>query len=608
MRSVPTDLFSRSVTAIEFATDARYLGLRLFPVQGFLLKLIAAQPQTFTDYDWDLLAEFTQGWTAVDKDGQRRYSGCLGISPDVVERVQWLTDHGAPGFAQVVIAAGRRFGKSMIAATSALYRLWQLLQLDDVHTVFEIDPGKLLTIPVLSGSYARARRDQFGDLRSQLLRAPCFYRLIVSSSSSEVVLTTPAALARAGGAPLPRLVSVVALETTALATRGPAIPIVIFDEVAHLVGAGSTADFAELYTSTLPANAQFGQHSLVWMGSSPSTQEGKFFERYCRGLAIDAGGNPLEPDVLVVQLESWTAYRDWQEAHNIPMWPEGPCYPQRRRPILDYNDLRQEEHDNPESFNVEYRAQWRTVLDAYLPSQFVTDMFGPWSNRQLQNNAAPGRHQYVAHADPSLSQAGFGFALGHGETTDGVEHFVFDVLHAWDPRTFPGGQIDYQAIENELFEIGRNYRLRELTFDQYDSAQISQNLARRFKAEGLNTRVHVVHENSRSNWQHAEAFKTVAGARTVHAPPHALAEAELRGLQVSGLQRVGPPRSGPTTTCDIADCMIAVVAMLQSKKTANDVANLFSAVRPVFSRMDGSPPVRRDQHGFNFSCEQRTYG
>jgi len=347
------------VSAIEFASRPEYLGLSLYPRQGTLIKLIAAQPQTFTDYDRGVVAEWTSNYTIGEHEGRVRYVGTRGISPDVMERIEWLRSTGASGFGEVVMVAGRRFSKSYLAAISLLYRLWMILTLDDPQHHFGIDADKLLFVPVMAGSYDRAKRDQFGELVKMIRRAPCFQRYLVSATDSKVSLTTRAGLRRtpAGDTP-PVLVQLAAVETTTLSVRGPAIPLVISDEVAHLIGSGSTADFADIYEAMLPATLQFGAHAFVWMGSSPSTKEGGFYDAHCRALTVNLDGTPAHPAMLTVQLESWQTYRDWDLAHTIPVIPDGPCYPRRNEPLLAYDDrLRGLEAENPDSFAVEMRAQ-----------------------------------------------------------------------------------------------------------------------------------------------------------------------------------------------------------------------------------------------------------
>lgn len=568
-----------NVSIIEFATDARFLGVDLFPRQGTLLKIFAAQPDTFTAFDNEVIDEWTQGFTIVEQDDVRRWVGLSGgIVPDVRERIAWLNERGAPGFSTIVGASGRRGGKSKLAAINAAYRLWQYLGLDDVQAHFGIDPNKPLQVPVVSSSLDRAIRDQFRDLLTLIVNAPCFEPFIISCTTSRVQLTTPAGLRRAlaTGRPAPSLIELAAVETSTLASRGPAVPIFVADEVAHLTGAGSTASFEDILASTVPATLQFRDHALIWMASSPSTREGQFYDSFENGMTVRDDGTPLEPGTFTFQLASPRAYDDWERAHEIERWPGGPTYAPKKGPIIDEAMVAAEEAKNPETTAVELRANWAEVLNNYLPAAFVGDAFADECGRTLTNPAPYNpAYTYVGHADPSVSQANFGLAIAHLEPVAGHEDVFYDVLHSWNPRGFDDGRIYYPDITDQLFDFAVKYRLERLTMDHFNSAGELQRLQKLLHDAGLKTIVEERREYGRLNWEAAETFKSALGERRIHAPRHALAEAELRSLQVHGPMKVGPSKSGRIRTADIADCMIAVYESLHLAHSADQIIGKF---------------------------------
>ncbi len=575
------------VSMIEFATDARYLGVALYPRQGTLLKIFAAQPETFTAFDDEVIDEWTEGFSVVEQDGVQRWVGLSGgIVPDVRRRIEWLNDRGAPGFSTIVGAAGRRAGKSKLAAIIAAYRVWQLLGLADPQEHFGIDRDKPLQIPVVSSSVVRSTRDQFGDLLRTIVTAPCFAPYIVSHTTSRVQLTTPARLRRAlaDGVPAPSLIELAAVETSTVASRGPAVPIFIGDEVAHLTGTGSTASFEDILASTLPATLQFREYALIWM-ASPSTREGQFYESFETAMTLRDDLTPLEPDSFAFQLASPRPYDDWERAHEIERWPGGPHYSPFAAPIIDDAMVAAEEAKNPETAAVELRARWAEVLDSYLPAVFVDDAFADVGDRTLTNPAPPNPAlTYVAHADPSVSQANFGLAIGHVEPVDGGEHVFYDVLHSWSPKDFPDGRIHYPDIADQLYDLAVKYRLAKLSMDHFNSTGELQRLQQRLKDAGLKIVVVERREHARLNWEAAEKFKSGLGERRIHAPRHALAEAELRSLQHQGPTKVGPSKSGRIRTADIADCMIAVYESLNDAHRDDLVIRKLRELQPRFRK------------------------
>ena len=139
---------------------------------------------------------------------------------------------------------------------------------------------------------------------------------------------------------------------------------------------------------------------------------------------------PVYPEMFTIQLESWDIYEDWERATEIPMYPGGPCFQELRSPVISYDsNMRRAERANPEGFAVEHRAHWAAAQDAYLDPVKVSEMFQPWNGRDLiESDSGLLSVRYVAHADPSQSNANFGLAIAHveGPDEDGLMHVVYD--------------------------------------------------------------------------------------------------------------------------------------------------------------------------------------
>jgi hypothetical protein len=301
------------------------------------------------------------------------------------------------------------------------------------------------------------------------------------------------------------------------------------------------------------------------MASSPWSQAGELHATYDRGLQIDpATGRAAHRDVLVAQLPSWALYEGWDQATLLPMWPGGPCFAAKTQPIISEEKARALIELDPETGRVEYLAQFASGVHAYLPNSIVDRIFSPWNGRQLEIAAAGTMaHAYVAHGDASKVGDNYAFAIAHLETHDDVPHVVFDVLTHWDPADFPGHIIDYAHIENEIFGYLQRFAVRDLTFDQYGSAQTIQNLQHRVSQHHgyAPARIYERTATAPSNWKDAETFKRAALLDLVHAPFYEQADQELRHLQVKN-HRVAAPTTGPVKSDDLADVMFACVAKL----------------------------------------------
>lgn len=551
---------------MDFVTNSVFLDLSVYPLQALLIKLTNLSPELLTDYDREVLANLSD--FTVEHEGDRAaYVGSRGVSPDWEARIQACRAKGLTSFSEIALV-GRRGGKGFLAAILVAWRLWGLLLLGDPQERLGISPGKPLHIPVVGSSATQAKRDAFGDIRHLLTSDPCFRPFVGACTAGQVTLLTPAQLA--GGSVAGRdegLLRISAHPTTETSVRGLAAPVLVLDEFAHQVGAGSTADSTAIYTAARPALAQF-EAPVVIQTSSPWEKTGKFFDTYSAGLKVDPiSGKPTHPEIFFAQLESWTMYEDWAKAASIPMWPGGPTFKPLPRAIITKAALAPQELLDPVSFAVEYRAQWAAAVNAYLPKW--RSVFDPYKGARLeQQDHGKLGVTYVAHADPSRSGANFGFAVGHLDVgDDGVPHVVYDVLHVWRPQDYPDHVVNYVEVTDEIYDYATRFPMSDITFDQFNSAGSIDELRQRFDDANLprTPRVHERTATAPHNWKSAEIFKSATNLGLIHAPWHELAAAELEHLQVVG-QKVDHPTTGPIRSKDLADCMIGVAYTLLAER------------------------------------------
>ena len=549
----------RPINIIDFVTNPTFLGQNLYPRQATALKALSLSVELFTDYDHRVLSEWAAGYSPDDAGS--RWEGAEGTTPDVLERIDWCRTQGRMWFREATMVIGRRGSKGVMGAVMAAWQLWKLIEHGDPQSHFGIAAGKRLEILVFAGKQDQAATNQFGDIAALVRDAPCFAPYIDKVTTNKITLYTPHQLK--GGRRTSPLIEVRAVETTQLGPRGPAVLTLILDEIAHVVGAGSTASAAQLYTAATPALAQFPTDAFIYQASSPWEKTGQLWDSYCQACSINPStGQAVHPDMFVLQLPSWGTYKDWKIAAELPMWPGGPTFMKQARAVIELDDaLLRQEAANPESFRVEYRAQFASSLSAYLRPEMVAGIFAPFQGKQLVMQTAGNlATRYVAHADPSESQANFGFAIGHLVYVDDIPHVVFDVIDVWRPGDFPNHIVDYIQIEGELTSFVDRFSITKFTFDQFGSAGAIQRLQlhAQTKARPVPLMVSKRHANHNLNWQMAETFKTAAGHGLIHAPPHLLAMAELEYLQRTGTT-VAHPNTGPIRTDDVADCLINVV-------------------------------------------------
>jgi hypothetical protein len=269
----------------------------------------------------------------------------------------------------------------------------------------------------------------------------------------------------------------------------------------------------------------------------------------------------------------------------------------RDQPKVTYEYLAQQLASDPERARVELGAQFGAVVDPYLLASPVAAIFDLFMGRMLeQQSTGKLSHTYVAHADPSKSNANFGFAIGHLEFDGGgIPHVVFDLIHHWDPARFPDATIDYFQVNAEIYSHIKAFRIAELTFDQYSSVEAIQGLQARARIDGLAWRPRIYERTATANQNQRayELFKHAVNAGLVHAPPHDRARLELEHLTLRG-DKVVAPTTGPVTTKDIADAMVNVVWTLLHER-ADQVFAQLAGVKPSAS-LPGGIPFATDVH------------
>lgn len=544
-----------------------------------------------TEYDHQVLGQWAEGFKLPDRerwlaehpewetnDARYRYEGLRGIQPDIYERIAICKSEDRKWFREAVMAIGRRGSKGHIGAYCGARVLWEYICRIDPHKHYGIDPNKRLAMFVFAAKKEAARDNQWRDLYNIILGAPCFAPYISRALGEILTIFAPADFGKQadyhkrGLDPAMDLATfeISPKESTGVSARGPAVMSAYFDEMAHVVKGVAKAEAKTVYDQATPALATFGGDAFLYEGSSTWEMAGQFYDNFERAFQVDPETRePMYPEMIACVLESWDLYEDWEIAHLIPMSSK---HEQRfveiKNPVIQYDkQMQRVERANRDTFRVEYRSHWATVLDAYLDPDLVDEMFGAYNGQPLhmQQRGALGT-TYVAHGDPSKSGANFGWSIAHteGPDRDGLYHVVYDHIHAWIPADYEDGRIDYIAVEKEIEGYVDRFIPSEVTFDQFNSVGLIANLKLHVQKRGLPKRVQVYERTATHplNWKVAESFKTALGMGLLHAPPYELAEQELKFLRKVGVDRVDHPTAGPVQTKDVADAMMWVAYSL----------------------------------------------
>jgi hypothetical protein len=557
------------VDIIEFVTSDRFLNKpRLYPKQGTVLKVWFLQDQIFTQYDYDTIGQWEEDWR---KSADERGEGNHGLVPGTLERIKIAKEEGREHFGEVLAIFGRRGSKNYLGALSLLYLVYGYVRMGNPQAELRLHPRKVLTGLIFAGQRRQALDNQFREVASIVQDAPIFVPLLEDVGTDVIRIHAPADFEkpptpRRGGRLEPFCTfEIVAKESTAISGRGPAVIFEVFDEAAHIVATGANRSLDEVYDSARPAMDEFGIRAFSLLPSSPWQKASRLHQLATQVREMRPDGTPYYPEKILVQLESWDIYDDFERAHEIEMRPGGPMFQPIDKPVQAYDDqMRREERANPETFAVERRAHWAAVQDNYISPALIDPIWQPWPSPQDKLRMAIRGSldtTYRGHVDPGKSGASTGVAIAHvaGWDDRGLPHAVFDVLQAFDPQDYPEGIIDYRGVTNNLARLLDDFMPSELSFDQFNSIETIQVLRSYVQGRKYPKRVNIIERPATAslNWNTFETFKTALNLGLVHSPYLERLELELQFLQERN-GKVMPSSSGPCTTKDLVDCVAIV--------------------------------------------------
>lgn len=574
------DMMERSLPPIVDFVNKYDRGSPMYPVQATLLKIVFLDIDGLTEFDRFVIKE----WQRETENG-----GEIRIPLDVIDRMKWCREHGYKNFHEFVFCGGRRGGKGFLGGKIGAYMTARMIAYGNPQRRFGIVDGHDLYCDVLATQYSQAQGMLYNDVRDAVLNNDWLSPYLYKASSREMRFQTPADRhrqeimeAQAQKSGRKSYVSFASLVVTPSASissaiRGRASYTQMFDEFAHgLDGVDSKSSSYAVYEAATPSVMQFHGDGLIYIPSSPWSELGKFYDLYQQVFKEDVYGRTENPQMFAIKIPSWRMY-DWWE------------YDYRKRgPIIFSPDVSQEmrsrEMQNPESFDVEFRANFAKAENAYLNPKVVASVFAPFpdgSPKNVERSSGKVSVSYRAHADAAVSQDNFCFAMGHKELIDGKWHAFIDVMKTWQPQDFPKDErgvhmIDYTQVMEWLRREFQLFHCYRFSMDQWNSRMIVDQLSKDAR-EGrtLNPSMQCIVDNhsATENFKRWELFKTACYQGWVHIPRKiefvhkmgrecCLIEEELKYMVVKNGSKVTWPTTGQMRHGDMADAVSTVVVDL----------------------------------------------
>lgn len=577
-----------------------------------LLKLIFLEEMT--GQEEDILSDWIKGGM----------NGEVRISAKIRERRDKLRELGYKHFREVYMVGGRRSGKGYMTAIATAKKLAEAHMLGDPGSFYGIAKNKEIYFTCVAGSLEQAQKFQFSDIRDVCGSCKLLAPFIPALNEESFTVTTAnddlriKELTRQGIKVNANFASlrVKPLAAQAGTLRGSASLVLIFDEVAHMIGTEGKSSAEEVYKAALPATKQFGSDAIVFLNSSPYSMGGQFYECVQNSFELDDKGNPKYMTIMSIQFPSWEMFRGYEldkrkRFHSkgavivSPDWPEEMLLTKADK-AKQYEE-KLEEMKDPDTYRVEARAQWAATVEAFLNPVFVDRAFAPkYHNKDIKTaQNASYMFKYWMHQDPASTTDGFGMAMGHVEDLPYSEealainpalenqmckHVVFDVIWRWEPKDFPNRTIDYERVQVETMDWVKVFYPYSITFDQFNGAALSQWLQREVRNAGMSSMVSMLHHTQRQNLQMWHNFRQALNLNLVHMPFDSKysdwANLELKFLEDKG-SRVDHQSTGPVRTSDVATAIAVVTDKLLGSYIQNWSAMQLGETHAAFGSQGG---------------------
>jgi hypothetical protein len=236
-----------------------------------------------------------------------------------------------------------------------------------------------------------------------------------------------------------------AFPATGRGVRGRPIMALLLDECAHMLDTDGNQAAEPIYRALVPSTAQFGSEARVVVASSPYGADGFFANLYQRAQAGEMPGT--------VARHGTTA---------------------EMNPAISPSFLAAEEQRDPEGFQSEYVALFRSTGEAYLDLARLEAAVGK-RTRELRPDEL---HQPVAALDAAFTRDTCALAIVGRDPSD-QRRLRLGLVRSWAPE---GGELGFTGLLDEVARVCHDHGVRDIYVDQFCSVPVREHL----RGHGLN--------------------------------------------------------------------------------------------------------------------------
>lgn len=477
------------VDVVTFVESTWGLNQRLFPVQRIILK--AHYGIALDDNVWglDLNERVPKDHPAyediAEQEGQDEgyYRLRVPITDWRRENLTYLTEaqylfklyeegrcnipEVIPGVErrEMILAVGRRSGKTFLAACIAAYEIYKLINLQAPQGFYGLPSNNQIGIVSVATD-----KDQAGLLYTEasghFSNCAFFKPYTANNTMSYAKFQTPADIERFGrysDDPTAKATLKVSFKScVAKGLRGPGNIVVILDELAHFNDAGQS-DAKEIYGAVKPSTAAFSpkdpKNRTKAIGpvegrmisiSSPLGRQGHFYTLAQQALK----GGLAAANKLFIQAPSWEV--------NI---------------TLEASFLEGEYASDPVAFFTEYGAQFLDATRGWIEN--ANDLLACVNPEQVPVQRGIARRPHFIGIDLALVGDWTAVAIGHIETGGLIVVDLVDRIKAGVGKYEHLDRLEFDDVADWIHDLSKRFYFAEGMFDQWAGIPFEQALNKR---------------------------------------------------------------------------------------------------------------------------------
>jgi len=411
---------------------------------------------------------------------------------------------------ELILVAGRRSGKTVLAAVFALYEAFKLLIKPDPAAYYGLIPGRPIFIVVVAVSEEQAHDTIYATILALLQRSPFFKSQHPKIYQNEIRFPSKNVIILCGHSSSSSLV-------------GRDVKCCVFDELARFEQTTSKRGAWNVYNSLKQSTAIFKDEGKVICISSPMNETDIIMTLYEQAQST--------PGMLGLRYATWEF-----------------------NPHIKFEDLAAEMQRDPIAFWRDFGAQPMESIAPYIPEDILHFDAGiPNYLRMIHDGLTvqPEPGIYALAGDPALKHDSFGFALTR---RDGDKFIVCGSLR-FSPKKLGQRIVTISPIEVKEFvmRVIDQIPVSVVVFDTWNYPELQQEISRKVRVVN-----HIVRKDD------YDYFKELCYRNKVVMCPDPVAKQEFVRLQVINSRRVDHPKGGSK---DVADAIVNSIWALRSHKS-----------------------------------------